>query len=227
MQISVIIPVLNEEMTIESCLIPFQNLKEVEVLVVDGGSCDRTQSLVESAGFALLLISDRVGRAFQLNKGAVNASGKILLFLHADTRLPEKWVEQVLESMSDPKVVGGRFQLEFSEKTWVFRVIAFFSTLRSRYFGLTYGDQAIYVRNEVFKKVGGFPPLMLFEDSEFCSLVSKLGLFVMLGSNVCSSTRRWRKGGIFRTILRMWVLRLLYFCFISDLRLNRWYEQTR
>ncbi len=227
LQISVIVPAVNEAETIGGCLAQFRDAGGVEVVVVDGGSSDGTKEAVKASGVAGWLASPQKGRAFQMNYGAAATSGEVLLFLHADTHLPGDGLKLIADSMTDPEVVGGRFRLGLSEDTWMFRLIALFSTFRSRYLGITYGDQGIYVRRSVFDRMGGFPALEIFEDSEFCSAASRLGRFVMLDAPVCSSTRRWRRWGVFGTVVRMWALRLLYICSVSDDRLSRRYRDVR
>ena len=224
MQISVIIPVLNEEAIIGACLAQFCGVEDVELIVVDGGSTDGTQQVVEARGGVQWVQVERAERALQMNAGAERAKGDVFLFLHADTFLPPDGLMLIRDSVHVPNVVGGRFRLGLSEKTIGFRLVAFLSTLRSRYLGITYGDQGIYVRRETFNALGGFPPLQLFEDSEFCSRVAREGKFMMLNARVCSSTRRWRKWGFVRTVVEMWVLRLLYMCSVSDVTLSRWYR---
>lgn len=224
MQISVIIPVLNEEAVIGACLAQFCGVEDVELIVVDGGSTDDTQEVVEALGRAQWVQVGKAGRALQMNAGVERATGDVFLFLHADTFLPSDGLMLIRDSLRVFGVVGGRFRLGLSEKTIGFRLVAFFSTLRSRYLGITYGDQGIYVRRETFNAVGGFPPLQLFEDSEFCARVARMGKFVMLNARVCSSTRRWRKWGFVRTVVEMWVLRILYACSVSDVTLSRWYR---
>ena len=224
MQISVIIPVLNEEAVIGACLAQFCGVEDVELIVVDGGSTDDTQEVVEALGRAQWVQVGKAGRALQMNAGVERATGDVFLFLHADTFLPSDGLMLIRDSLRVFGVVGGRFRLGLSEETIGFRLVAFFSTLRSRYLGITYGDQGIYVRRETFNAVGGFPPLQLFEDSEFCARVARMGKFVMLNARVCSSTRRWRKWGFVRTVVEMWVLRLLYACSVSDVTLSRWYR---
>ncbi len=225
--ISVIIPVFNEATTVSACLDQFRGLEGTEVVVVDGGSTDRTKELVETSEVARWVSSPQTGRGPQMNTGVQSTSGDVLLFLHADTSLPDGWRRMILDSLSDPEVVGGRFRLGLTEDSLSYRLIATASTLRSRYLRITYGDQGIYVRRSVFEHVGGFPPVQIFEDSEFCSRVSKMGRFVMLNARVRSSTRRWRRWGVFRTVIWMWLFRVLYLCSVSDARLSRWYRDVR
>jgi rSAM/selenodomain-associated transferase 2 len=226
-QISVIIPVLDEEASIGACLAQFQSDADVELIVVDGGSRDATRKVVDALGQVRWVQAPDTGRAHQMNAGAQEATGDVFLFLHADTFLPEDGLGLIRKSLVNTQVGGGRFQLGLSEDTIGFRLVALFSTLRSRYLGITYSDQGIYVRREVFESVGGFPQLRLFEDSEFCKRVKGLGKFVMLNARVCTSTRRWRKWGIARTMMWMWMLRLLYVCSVSDQTLSRWYRAVR
>ena len=224
MRISVIIPVLNEEAVIGTCLAQFCGVEDVELIVVDGGSTDDTQRVVEARGGSQWIKVHKAGRALQMNAGAERATGDVFLFLHADTFLPSDGLRLIRDSLRVSGVVGGRFRLGLSEKTIGFRLVAFLSTLRSRYLGITYGDQGIYVRRETFNAVGGFPSRQLFEDSEFCSHVARVGKFVMLNARVCSSTRRWRKWGFVRTVVEMWALRVLYTFSVSDVTLSRWYR---
>ena len=187
--ITVIIPALNESDLIGDCLKQFEDSEGIEVLVVDGGSEDATPQLVREARVGELLASGRRGRSYQMNAGASRAQGSVLLFLHADCLLPESWFSDVRAALSHDDVVGGRFRFGISEHTRSFRLIAFFSTLRSRLLGITYGDQAIFVRKRVFEEVGGFPPRLIFEDSEFCDAVARKGDFALTDTAVISSSR--------------------------------------
>ena len=225
-KLSVIIPVVNEELTIVGCLEQFRATPEVEVLVVDGGSRDNTQARLGETGLGRLISSSEQSRAGQMNLGASCASGDVLLFLHADTRLPETWLEDVRRSVRGG-AVGGSFRLVLSEPTLLYRCIGFLSTLRSRFLGVTYGDQGVYATRQAYADAGGFPERQVFEDSEFCTALSRTGRFEMLKSSVETSTRRWRQGGVLTTVLWMWALRLMYLCSIPDARLSRLYHDVR
>jgi rSAM/selenodomain-associated transferase 2 len=225
--ISVIIPVLNEAETIEACLAQFEGKHHVQVVVVDGGSTDGTPALVNAKGSVQCLTAPQRGRAAQMNFGAQHCQGDVLLFLHADTLLPNEGLDLIREAMTREDAVGGRFRLGLAGDGMGFKLIAYLSTLRSKYLGITYGDQGIFTRRAIFDVVGGYPALVLFEDSEFCSQVSRHGKFVLLPDQVCSSTRRWEKGGAVRTVVWMWVLRLLFVCGVSDKTLRRWYHSVR
>jgi len=225
--ISVIIPAFNEAKSIQACLEQFENAEDLDVVVVDGGSDDNTPQVVEAFENGRCVIAPGKGRATQMNFGAQCTEGACLLFLHADTFLPHNGIDLIREAMAQPQVVGGRFQLGLSETSWSFRLIALMSTWRSKYLGVTYGDQGIFVRRDIFERVGGYPALDLFEDSEFCKLLGRQGHFALLPAKVCSATRRWRRWGIWRTVMWMWLLRLLFVCGVSDKKLSQWYRSVR
>lgn len=226
LQVTVIVPVLDEQETIAACLTQFSGVAGVEVLVVDGGSGDHTCERVYAIGVGRLLVSPKRSRAAQMNLGASAARSPILLFLHADTRLPERWLDDVRNSIASG-AAGGRFRLALNESTIVFRLIGALSTWRSRVLGITYGDQAIYASAQAFVTVGGFPDHPIFEDSEFSSALSGVGRFDLLDSSVETSTRRWREGGVLRTVLQMWALRFLRAISVSDAQLKRLYRDVR
>jgi rSAM/selenodomain-associated transferase 2 len=227
LRISVVIPVLNEVGCVGASLRQFGCVEEgVDLIVVDGGSADGTREVVLETGVARLIDSDR-GRAAQMNAGAAAADGDVLLFLHADGVLPAGWVEMVRDALADERAVGGRFRLALSEGGVLFALIAWMSTVRSRYLGITYGDQGIFARRTAFEKVSGFPDRRIFEDSEFCRDLSRQGRFVMVKASLTTSTRRWRQWGIVGTVLRMWWLRVLYSLSVSDERLSRMYKDVR
>ena len=227
MLLSVIIPALNEAAGIAKCLKQFEGEDGVEVLVLDGGSMDRTGEVVTELGLGRLVPCPGPGRARQMNHGAACATGGVFLFLHADTLLPPNGLELIRATMSDPAVVGGRFSLSLSDGGLVFRLVGWLSTLRSRHLGITYGDQAIFVERRAFEAAGGFPIKRIFEDSELCRQLSRAGRFVLLDAVVRTSARRWRRSGVLRTILLMWGLRVLYLFSVPDDRLSRWYRDVR
>ena len=227
MRVSVIIPVLNEAASIGACLAQFDTADDIELVVVDGGSTDGTQEIVAQFERVRWCVSPHRGRAAQMNVGARTCPGDVLLFLHADTRLPDDGLALIRASLADDRTVGGRFRLRLSERSFSFRLIGFLSTLRSKHLGVTYGDQGIYVRRSAFENVGGYPLLTLFEDSEFCKALAKQGRFVLLKASVRTSTRRWREWGIWRTVFWMWALRALFDFGVKDTTLSRWYRAVR
>jgi rSAM/selenodomain-associated transferase 2 len=225
MRISAIIPVLNEENSIASVLRALKHLGADQVIVVDGGSTDRTREICEQAEVDLL-VSPR-GRARQMNQGARNATGEVLLFLHADTRLPASGLEDVRSALRDSRTMGGRFDVRLDDDRRIFKIIGNMINLRSRLTKMATGDQAIFVRREVFEKLGGFPDLPLMEDIAFSRMLKKRGRIACLRSRVVTSARRWETGGVWRTIFKMWILRLLYLAKVSPFRLKRFYDDAR
>jgi len=223
--ISVIIPVLNEEKTIASTLDALARPAPYEIILVDGGSTDRTAEICRRYDVEVL-VTDR-GRARQMNLGARDASGDVLLFLHADTRLPASALSDISESLSDTRYVGGRFDIELDGKHWMLKVIGRLISYRSRISKVGTGDQAIFVRREIFERIGGYPEVPFMEDIAFCRTLKSLGKIACLRSCVITSARRWEIDGVWRTILRMWILKLLYLAGVSPSRLERFYADTR
>jgi rSAM/selenodomain-associated transferase 2 len=224
-KISVIIPVLNEEKSIAATLRAVVALQPYEVIVVDGGSGDHTREICCDLG-ARVLVSER-GRARQMNHGAQRATGEVLLFLHADTRLPESAFHDIAGALGNPQCPGGRFDVELEGRHWMLKIIGALINFRSRTTEVGTGDQAIFVRREVFSRMGGYPDLPLMEDIAFCRTLKQLGGVACLRSRVVTSGRRWESDGVWRTILRMWALKLLYLAGVSPARLKQFYADTR
>ena len=223
--ISVIVPVLNEESTIAETLGALGALKPKEIIVVDGGSGDRTREICERLG-ARVLSSER-GRARQMNCGAGCAKGDVLLFLHADTKLPDSAFREIATALSDPLCVGGRFDVELAGGHWMFKIIGALINYRSRATKVGTGDQAIFVRRETFTRMGGYPDIPLMEDIALCRSLKRLGAIACLKSRVITSARRWEQDGVWRTIFRMWTLKFLYLAGVSPARLKQFYADTR
>jgi len=189
---------------------------------VDGGSGDATTAVAARFSRVRLLESPR-GRARQMNAGARAARGEVFLFLHADTRLPDGALAAVEAAIKEPGVVGGRFDVRFDNPRAVFRMIAWFMNLRSRWSGISTGDQAIFVRREVFEAMDGYPEMPLMEDVELCRRLKRRGRQVAVRLAVTASARKWEREGALRTILLMWALRFLYMAGVAPERLHRWY----
>jgi uncharacterized protein len=196
--VSVIIPTLNEEAHIEKTLF-YARSPDAEVLVVDGGSKDRTVERAEKAGAAV--IPGPRGRALQQNRGAAEAKGRVLLFLHADTALPKDYVAQVFETLMDRRVVLGAFRFKTDLEQPLMRGIEFTTNIRSRCLRLPYGDQALFVRKAGFEAAGGFPEIPIAEDLFFVRLVSKRGRIAIAPAHATTSARRWKERGVLRTTL--------------------------
>ncbi len=210
MKISLIVPMLNEMTQLPSLLQHLLPLRRAgcEVLIVDGGSQDGSVAFARALGFRVLCAPR--GRARQMNAGASVATGEALVFLHADTRLPPDACYQIARALSRPQVLWGRFDVRIEGRSRWFPVIAALMNLRSRLSGIATGDQAIFVRRDVFWKVGGYPDQPLMEDIWLSRALKQLGRPACVGSRVTTSGRRWETYGVWRTILLMWRLRCLY-----------------
>jgi rSAM/selenodomain-associated transferase 2 len=236
MTISVIIPVLNEAQALPQTLTHTARLGFEEVIVVDGGSRDGTlealaphltDQMTERSPSSIVLLTSTPGRARQMNCGAAGAQGDILLFLHADTRLPVNARLQILAVFQDPSYVGGRFDVRFEQdRGWAW-VIARMMNVRSRWSGIATGDQAIFVRRSVFEQLGGFTDIPLMEDLDFSRRLKRAGRVAPLRSKVVTSYRRWEQHGPVRTILLMWMLRFLYWIGVSPQKLSQLYAAVR
>jgi len=223
--ISIIIPILNEEKAIGTLL---EHLKtqegEFEVIVVDGGSEDRS---VEIARQFAPVICAPPGRASQMNAGAQMARGDILLFLHADTYLPPQALQTIAHVLSDPHVVGGRFKVRLDNPRLIYRIIAGGINSRDRLTKGFTGDQAIFIRKSTFEELGGYQNFPLMEDLDLARRMRRWGKVVQLPLAVTSSARRWEQNGVWRTIFLMWMLRALYLLGVSPGILKRFYDEAR
>jgi len=208
-RLSIIVPALNEAHGITATLAELQSLRGRghEVIVVDGGSVDGTAEVAAS-------LADRVvvaprGRARQMNAGAAAASGEALVFLHADTRLPAAADILVAEALRNH--AWGRFDVRIEGRPRLLPIIAFLMNWRSRLTGIATGDMAMFARQPVFARVGGFPELPLMEDIAFSVRMKRISRPACLTARVVTSGRRWESSGVWRTVLLMWRLRLAYF----------------
>jgi rSAM/selenodomain-associated transferase 2 len=162
-----------------------------------------------------------------MNAGAHVADGEVLLFLHADTDLPQGFLRLLSDAFSDPQVVGGRFDVRLDTEGWSFRMIETLMNVRSRVTKISTGDQAIFVRRAVFQKMGGYPELELMEDIEFSRRLKREGRIACLRGRVATSARRWQRDGVAHTIVKMWALRVCHFFGVSTARLRTYYADTR
>lgn len=229
MQISIIVPIFDEARALPGTVNHLRSLIEAgrprtEAIVVDGGSTDGSRELVIDAG--LPCVRSPRGRAEQMNAGARFASGDLLLFLHADTRLPAAAPDRIRHAVRDG-AVGGCFGVRLDSDRLLLRLAGRMISWRSRLTGGATGDQAIFVTREAFYEVGGYAPVALFEDLDLSRRLRRLGEFVRLREEVTTSARRWERFGVWRTILRMWALRTLYLCGVSPDRLARYYDPVR
>jgi rSAM/selenodomain-associated transferase 2 len=207
--LSIIVPVLNEALGIEATLLALAPLRQrgVEVIVADGGSRDET--VLRAQPHADTVLSAPRGRASQMNAGAAQARGEVLLFLHADTKLPAMADQWVLEAIGSGSL-WGRFDVRISGRFWMLHVVAALMNARSRWSGIATGDQAIFVERKAFERMGGFPEQPLMEDIELSKRLRSVAPPACLRSKVTTSGRRWESRGVWQTIFLMWRLRWLY-----------------
>ena len=204
--VSIIIPVLNEAERIEHLLASLP--AGVEIIVVDGGS--RDGSALKAAQFGARVVHSARGRALQMNAGAAVASGDILLFLHADTELPGDFLYD-LRLFSLSRHAWGRFDVRIGGDNPLFRLVERMMNLRAALTGVCTGDQAMFVRRQIFVELDGFPPIPLMEDIALSKNLRRITKPFVIKRQVRTSPRRWHEGGILATILLMWRLRLAYF----------------
>ena len=224
-QISIIIPTLNEANYLGTALSSTLKATNVECLVVDGGSNDGTVELARNWGARVLLPES--GRARQMNAGAAIARGQILLFLHADTRLPERFDEHVREALAQPGVLAGAFQLRIDSADRSLRIIEKVANWRSRQLQMPYGDQAIFVENSLFHQMGGFADIPIMEDFQFLCRIRRRGRIVIAPEPVTTSARRWKQLGTWQTTLLNQVIILAYCLGVAPSRIARWYHPDR
>jgi rSAM/selenodomain-associated transferase 2 len=226
--VSIIVPTLNEAEEITATLMALLPLRSAghEVIVTDGNSTDNTAVLARP--LADTVVQCRQGRGVQMNAGALQAGGDILLFLHADTRLPEGAMSAILDGLARSGKSWGRFDVRLSGQHTMLRVVERMMNWRSRLTGIATGDQAMLVRREVFQAAGGFPEIPLMEDIALSRTLKRIsGAPLCLSTPVVTSSRRWEENGILHTILLMWKLRLAFFLGASPERLARKYTRCK
>lgn len=221
--LTIVMPVRNEAAGIDAALQALAPLlaRGAQLIVVDGGSTDDTAERAQAAG-AQLIHAPR-GRALQMNAGAQQASGELLLFLHADTLLPPQGDALIEQALAAGPHIWGRFDVRIAGKPRLLRVIAAFMNTRSRWSGIATGDQAMFMRRAAFEAVGGFPAQPLMEDIELSKRLLGLSRPACLRAPVITSGRRWESRGVWRTVLLMWRLRLAYWRGAAPERLAQLY----
>lgn len=224
-RLSIIIPTLDEAERIVATLESLDELRRRghEVIVADGGSGDATPALAQ--GRADLVVCAPAGRAVQMNAGARAATGGVLLFLHADSRLPAQADRVVLQGLAAGDRAWGRFDVQIGGAHPLLRLVERMMNLRSRVTGICTGDQAIFVRREVFDAIGGYPQQELMEDIAISARLRRVCAPLCLRQRCQTSARRWEAEGVPRTMLLMWWLRLQYALGVAPSRLARSYEK--
>lgn len=224
MKLSFIIPILNEAENLPILLdhlLPYLRCGN-EVILVDGGSTDGSRELAACMGFDL--IHTQAGRAHQMNAGANRATGDVLVFLHADTILPENAGFLIQQALNSSTKLWGRFDVRIIGRSFMFSIISTMMNCRSRLSGIATGDQAIFVKRHVFESIGQFPDQVLMEDIELSTRLNRLSRPLCIRPPVKTSGRRWETYGIYRTILLMWRLRWLYWFGVTPEELKKSYK---
>ena len=216
---------LNEATGIQDTIACLNGAVHVDVCVVDGGSDDGTPDHVRELGVPVL--HSARGRAAQMNRGAARAEGDILLFLHADTRLPAGFEEHVRAAMSRPDVSAGAFTFSTDERSLAMRAIAWVTNQRARRLGMPYGDQALFMRKHRFREIGGYPDIPIMEDFVLMRRLRRQGRIVILPECAITSARRWNTVGKWRTTLYNQFVIVLFLIGIPHDRIERFYDRKR
>ncbi len=223
--ISVIIPAINEADNIAKSIVSIGPEINREIIVADGGSSDETVLIAKSLG--AIVVNSSPPRARQMNQGAAEATGDVLLFLHADTRLPEKFDELILQSLKNPDIVAGAFKLRIDSDIPALRLVEYLANWRSSCLKTPYGDQAIFILSRFFHQVGGFPDIPIMEDFELVRRLKKKGDIVTLPVPVFTSPRRWQNFGILKTTLINQLVIAAYFMGVAPEMIARWYRRSK
>ncbi len=221
-KISVIIPTLNEEENIGSLLHYLHQLDStLEIIVADANSADDTVKIAKK--YANVIQAPR-GRGAQMNAGAKLAAGDILWFLHADVTPHPHSINAVKKLFLNERIVGGAFEYNLDEVGWFFRTVEVMSNLKNHLLNTFYGDMGIFVRRNVFQKIGGYKEIPLMEDMDFCSRLKKEGDVIILPYRINTSARRWIEEGKAKNLFRNWLLQIGYKLGFSPDTLAQWYE---
>jgi rSAM/selenodomain-associated transferase 2 len=221
--VSVIVPVYNEAAGIEQFIGRLSELAPLEIIVADGGSSDGTPEL--SSKHAPVVRSG-AGRGIQMNAGARAATGDVLLFLHSDVHLDPGALGLVQAALGDPRVVGGNFQPRFAGNDWVAFLLSWQNVILRRC-GVVYGDTGIFCRRSVFEELGGYREWPIMEDYEFARRLRRAGRVIELRSPIHISDRRWKRGGLIRTLCSWLLIQTLYWIGVSPVRLGKLYSHVR
>jgi rSAM/selenodomain-associated transferase 2 len=223
--ISIIIPTLNEEKELPQTLTQLDGVENKEVIVVDGGSDDATVEIAKTHGARVL--SSPKGRGVQLNRGVEASSGEILLFLHGDTRLPDKFAHLIHKTMIRENCAAGAFSLGIDSPRTSLAIIAYCANLRSRLLQMPYGDQGIFTSRNMYDRVGGFAEVAIMEDYIFVQSMKQFGKIFILDETALTSARRWQNIGVIRTTLINQLIVLGYSCGVKLPTLASWYQRLK
>ena len=228
-KISIIIPVLNEAASIATVIQQALTGENVEIIVSDGGSLDQTVEVVKSLDLSvnLSVIHSSPGRAQQMNRGAKQATGEILLFLHADTHLPDGFDHYIRQILTQSQTIAGAFNLKIATDLWGIRWVERMVNWRSHFLQFPYGDQAIFLKTATFWQMGGFPQLPIMEDFELVRQLRKRGKIAIAPVTVLTSGRRWQQFGVLKTTLLNQLIIIGYLLGISPDRLAHCYRRQK
>ena len=219
--ISVVIPTLNEQPKITACLQSAIAAGATELIVADGGSSDDTKRLAREAG-ATVFVDSPSGRGTQLNAGSAQATREYLLFLHADNILGDQCLQQICEQHD---ATWGAFRQRIDSERWIYRTLEFGNALRVQWRRMPFGDQAVFVRRDVFESQGGFADVPLMEDVVFAQTMRRISKPKLLSGPVTISSRRWQATGVVRQTIRNWKIQLAFACGASPETMARWYRK--
>ena len=223
--ISVIIPTLNEEENLAKTLSRLNSGDNLEIIVADGGSEDATVEIAESRGTQVVLSPK--GRSIQLNRGVEASSGELLLFLHGDTMLPDRFAPLIRHTMKRPNCSAGAFSLKIDSTRLSLSLVAYCANMRSRLLQMPYGDQGIFTSRNMYDRVGGFAEVPIMEDYIFIRNLRKHGKIYILDEAALTSARRWQNMGVIRTTLINQLIVVGYSCGINLSTLARWYQRLK
>lgn len=223
--LSIIIPTLNEESMLSATLERVHHARSIETIVVDGGSRDKTCAIARQAGARVFRETE--GRSAQQNTGAAQAKGKLLLFLHADTMLPNGYDRMIRNALESPKIVAGAFRFKTDDPGIKLKIVELLTNFRSSCLKLPYGDQALFMEKRVFNEIGGFAPICIMEDFELVRRLRRRGKVVLLNHPVITSARRWQKLGVLRTVIINQMMILGFFARLPDSKLKTIYSLNK
>ncbi len=222
--LSIIIPTLNEEKNLIKQKTNFKALLDDgnEIIVIDGGSSDHTLQIANNIGCKTIVTNP--SRGMQLHNGAQQSKHEVLLFLHADTILPDNAIQLIQQAFNRDDNQWGRFNVSFANSSMIYKVIAWFMNVRSRISGIATGDQAIFVKRDCYFLSEGIPNFPLMEDIELSKRLKIFSKPACIKQTVIISSRKWETEGVLDTIVKMWCLRLLYFFGVSPNQLTKYYS---
>jgi rSAM/selenodomain-associated transferase 2 len=216
---------LNEAGIIAACISRLKAGRHTEIIVVDGGSRDNTAEIAERLGARVL--RSAASKAVQMNAGAAAAGGDVLLFLHADTCLPQNFEDRILQTAAAAEFCAGAFSLGIDSDSKGLRSIERVANCRAKFLQMPYGDQALFVSRTIFQKIGGFPEIPIMEDFALVRQLKSIGRIVILPESVLTSSRRWQNLGLFKTWLLNQIIIIAYYLGIPPRKLAQWYHREK